>query len=56
LLDPVPAGSRGRDDCLLVERAELTSGSRFHSAGLVGQLRGSLSLTRMMMHFVEPYR
>jgi len=46
----------GWDDCLLVERAELTSGSRFHSAGLVGQLRGSLSLTRMMMHFVEPYR
>ncbi|HLM96534.1 MAG TPA: FAD-binding oxidoreductase, partial [Acidimicrobiales bacterium] len=46
----------GWDDCLLVERAELTSGSTFHSAGLVGQLRGSLSLTRMMMHSVELYR
>ena len=41
---------------MLVERAELTSGSTFHSAGLVGQLRGSLSLTRMMMSSVELYR
>ena len=30
----------GWDDVLLVERADLTSGSTFHSAGLVGQLRG----------------
>ena len=41
---------------MLVERAELTSGSTFHSAGLVGQLRGSLSLTRMMMDSVDLYR
>jgi glycine cleavage system aminomethyltransferase T/glycine/D-amino acid oxidase-like deaminating enzyme len=46
----------GWDDVLLVERADLTSGSTFHSAGLVGQLRGSLSLTRMMMSSVELYR
>src|SRR3989440_4746826 len=46
----------GWDDVVLVERAELTSGSTFHSAGLVGQLRGSLSLTRMMMSSVELYR
>jgi 4-methylaminobutanoate oxidase (formaldehyde-forming) len=46
----------GWDDALLVERADLTSGSTFHSAGLVGQLRGSLSLTRMMMSSVELYR
>src|SRR5579864_8167560 len=46
----------GWDDVVLVERAELTSGSTFHSAGLVGQLRGSLSLTRMMMNSVELYR
>ena len=31
--------ARGEADVLLVERAELTSGSTFHSAGLVGQLR-----------------
>ncbi len=46
----------GWDDVVLCERAELTSGSTFHSAGLVGQLRSSLSLTRMMMSSVELYR
>jgi 4-methylaminobutanoate oxidase (formaldehyde-forming) len=46
----------GWDDVVLVERAQLTSGSTFHSAGLVGQLRGSQSLTRMMMNSVELYR
>jgi glycine cleavage system aminomethyltransferase T/glycine/D-amino acid oxidase-like deaminating enzyme len=46
----------GWNDVVLVERAELTSGSTFHSAGLVGQLRGSLSLTKMMMSSVELYR
>ncbi len=46
----------GWDDVVLVDRADLTSGSTFHSAGLVGQLRGSLSLTKMMMSSVELYR
>jgi glycine cleavage system aminomethyltransferase T/glycine/D-amino acid oxidase-like deaminating enzyme len=46
----------GWNDVVLLERADLTSGSTFHSAGLVGQLRGSLSLTRMMMRSVELYR
>jgi glycine cleavage system aminomethyltransferase T/glycine/D-amino acid oxidase-like deaminating enzyme len=46
----------GWSDVVLCERAELTSGSTFHSAGLVGQLRGSLSLTRMMMNSVHLYR
>jgi len=46
----------GLSDAVLVERSQLTSGSTFHSAGLVGQLRGSLSLTRMMMNSVELYR
>ena len=46
----------GWTDVALVERAELTSGSTFHSAGLVGQLRGSLSLTQMMMNSVDLYR
>jgi glycine cleavage system aminomethyltransferase T/glycine/D-amino acid oxidase-like deaminating enzyme len=46
----------GWEDVVLVERADLTSGSTFHSAGLVGQLRGSLSLTKMMMGSVELYR
>ena len=46
----------GWEDVVLCERADLTSGSTFHSAGLVGQLRGSLSLTKMMMNSVELYR
>ncbi|HEX4746809.1 MAG TPA: FAD-dependent oxidoreductase [Gaiellaceae bacterium] len=46
----------GWDDVVLVERAELTSGSTFHSAGLVGQLRSSLALTKMMMESVDLYR
>ena len=41
---------------MLVDRNQLTSGSTFHSAGLVGQLRGSVSLTQMMMDSVELYR
>ena len=40
----------GWTDIVLVDRAELTSGSTFHSAGLVGQLRSSVTLTRMMMY------
>ncbi len=46
----------GYRDVVLVDRRELTSGSTFHSAGLVGQLRSSVSLTRMMMYSVELYR
>jgi 4-methylaminobutanoate oxidase (formaldehyde-forming) len=46
----------GEQDVVLLERSELTSGSTFHSAGLVGQLRSSLPLTRMMMDSVELYR
>jgi 4-methylaminobutanoate oxidase (formaldehyde-forming) len=46
----------GWEDVVLLERSQLTSGSTFHSAGLVGQLRGSVSLTKMMMHSVDLYR
>jgi 4-methylaminobutanoate oxidase (formaldehyde-forming) len=46
----------GERDVVVLERNELTSGSTFHSAGLVGQLRGSVSLTRMMMDSVALYR
>jgi glycine cleavage system aminomethyltransferase T/glycine/D-amino acid oxidase-like deaminating enzyme len=46
----------GWRDIVLVDRAELTSGSTFHSAGLVGQLRSSVTLTRMMMYGSELYR
>jgi 4-methylaminobutanoate oxidase (formaldehyde-forming) len=47
---------RGWTDVVLVDRAELTSGSTFHSAGLVGQLRSSVTLTTMMMYGASLYR
>src|SRR5579871_1158761 len=47
---------KGETDVVLVDRNELTSGSTFHSAGLVGQLRGSVTLTSMMMYGAELYR
>jgi len=46
----------GWTDIVLVDRAELTSGSTFHSAGLVGQLRSTTTLTRMMMYGADLYR
>jgi glycine cleavage system aminomethyltransferase T/glycine/D-amino acid oxidase-like deaminating enzyme len=46
----------GWRDVTLVDRAELTSGSTFHSAGLVGQLRSTMTLTRMMMYGADLYR
>lgn len=46
----------GWKDVVVLERHELTSGSTFHSAGLVGQLRTSSSLTKMMRYSTDLYR
>src|SRR4051812_2853229 len=46
----------GERDVIVLDRNELTSGSTFHSAGLVGQLRADPTLTRMNMYSVELYR
>ncbi|MEP6666332.1 MAG: FAD-dependent oxidoreductase, partial [Nocardioidaceae bacterium] len=46
----------GETDVVLLDRDELTSGSTFHSAGLVGQLRADPTLTRMNMYSVDLYR
>ena len=45
----------GERDVVLLERADLTSGSTFHSAGLVGVLRADPTLTRMNMHSAALY-
>src|SRR5574341_716748 len=45
----------GWTDVVLADKGALTSGSTFHSAGLVGQLRSSVTLTRMMMYSVSLY-
>ncbi len=46
----------GWKDVVVIERHELTSGSTFHSAGLVGQLRASSSLTKLMRYSSDLYR
>ncbi|MBI3242920.1 MAG: FAD-dependent oxidoreductase [Chloroflexi bacterium] len=46
----------GWKDVVVVERHEITSGSTFHSAGLVGQLRTSSSLTKLMRYSTDLYR
>ena len=46
----------GETDVILLDRSDLTSGSTFHSAGLVGQLRADPTLTKMNMHSVSLYR
>jgi 4-methylaminobutanoate oxidase (formaldehyde-forming) len=46
----------GWKDVVLVERHELTAGSTWHSAGLVGQMRSDANLTRMMHYSTDLYR
>lgn len=46
----------GEKGVVLLDRSDLTSGSTFHSAGLVGQLRADPTLTKMNMHSVDLYR
>lgn len=46
----------GWQDVLLVEKHELTAGSTWHSAGLVGQMRSDANLTRMMHYSTDLYR
>src|SRR6202008_1107313 len=46
----------GAKDVLIVEKAQLTHGSTWHAAGLVGQLRGKRNLTRLMQNSVALYR
>ncbi|MEX0696604.1 MAG: FAD-dependent oxidoreductase [Dongiaceae bacterium] len=45
----------GWRDVVLLERAKLTSGSTWHAAGLVGQLRSSANITQLLKYSVELY-
>lgn len=45
----------GKKDVLLLERSGLTHGATWHAAGLVGQLRSSRNLTRMLQRSVALY-
>ncbi|MGQ0603202.1 MAG: GcvT family protein [Anaerolineales bacterium] len=46
----------GWKEVVVLERNELTSGSTFHSAGLVGQLRTTANLTKMIRYSTDLYR
>jgi len=46
---------RGWKDVVLIERNRLTSGSTWHAAGLVGQLRTSANITQLLKYSVELY-
>ncbi len=48
-------GKLGYREVLLLERHKLTSGSSFHAAGLVGQLRASANITQLLKYSVELY-
>ena len=46
---------RGVRDVTLLERLQLTHGATWHAAGLVGQLRSSSNMTRLMRYGAELY-
>ena len=48
-------GKLGWRDTVLIERHKLTSGSTWHAAGLVGQLRTSANITQLLKYSVELY-
>lgn len=45
----------GWKDVIILEKGELTSGSTWHAAGLVGQLRSHRNVTRMLQYSVNLY-
>jgi heterotetrameric sarcosine oxidase gamma subunit len=46
----------GWNDVVLLERKQLTSGTTWHAAGLVGQLRQSINMTQLARYTGELYR
>jgi len=45
----------GWDDVVLLERKQLTSGTTWHAAGLIGQLRDSQNMTKLAKYTAELY-
>ncbi|PLS22951.1 GcvT family protein [Neptunicoccus cionae] len=43
-------------EVLLLEKAQLTSGSTWHAAGLVGQLRSNANITRLLGYSIDLYK
>src|SRR5690606_12191141 len=46
----------GIDDVVLLERRQLTCGTTWHAAGLVGQLRATRNLTELAKYTAELFR
>ena len=46
----------GWRDVVLLERKQLTSGTTWHAAGLIGQLRATANLTRLAQYTAESLR
>ena len=45
----------GWKDVVLLERKQLTSGTTWHAAGLIGQLRSSSTMTKLAKYTKELY-
>jgi glycine cleavage system T protein len=45
----------GWTDVVLLERKQLTCGTTWHAAGLIGQMRGSLNMTRLAKYSADLY-
>jgi 4-methylaminobutanoate oxidase (formaldehyde-forming) len=45
----------GWTDVVLLEQGQLTSGTTWHAAGLVGQMRANRSMTRMSKYGIDLY-
>jgi 4-methylaminobutanoate oxidase (formaldehyde-forming) len=45
----------GWTDIVLLERKQLTSGTTWHAAGLIGQLRGNANMTRLAKYSTDLY-
>ena len=45
----------GKTDVLLLEQGKLTSGTTWHAAGLVGQMRPNRNMTQMSKYGIELY-
>ena len=48
-------GWRGAEDVILLERHQLTSGTSWHAAGIIGPLRATMNLTRLSAYAIEAF-
>ncbi|WP_282610679.1 FAD-dependent oxidoreductase [Pelagibius sp. Alg239-R121] len=46
-------GWRGAQDVILLERHQLTSGTSWHAAGIIGPLRANMNLTRLSVYAID---